>query len=70
MDSNTLQHGQAHGRESGLVDQVANPQGGQRGKLGRLEDDGVSGGECGTDLPREHQQGELHVHRNARRIST
>jgi len=45
--------------DSSLFDQVAHPQSGQGGELGRLHDDDVSGGQCRTDLPGEHQQGEL-----------
>jgi hypothetical protein len=48
-----------HRGEAGLLDQVAHPQGGKGGEFTGLQDNNVSGGQSGTDLPREHQHGEL-----------
>src|SRR5213592_4932182 len=43
-------------REAGLERELAEAKGGQRGLLGRLEDDRAAGGERRGDLPRGHQQ--------------
>jgi hypothetical protein len=43
-------------RETGLLDEVAHVQGGERGELGWLHDDGASGRERGSDLPRPHHE--------------
>lgn len=39
------------GREAGLLDEVGEDESGQRGLLGGLHDDGVTGGQGGADLP-------------------
>ena len=46
-------------RHPGLGDQLGQPQRGQRGLLGRLEDHAVTGGQGGAELPRGHQQREV-----------
>lgn len=43
--------------DAGLLEELGHVQGCERGELGRLDDDGVSGGESGGNLPREHVQG-------------
>lgn len=45
--------------EASLDDELANIEGGERGLLSGLEDDGVSRGDDGADLPGEHEQGEV-----------
>ena len=47
------------GREAGLLDQLGGEQGGERGLLGGLEDDGVTGGDGWADLPRPHENWEV-----------
>ena len=39
--------------------EVGDAQRGERGLLGRLDDEGAAGGERGADLPREHEQREV-----------
>ena len=46
-------------RQPGLERQLAEPQGGQRGLLGRLQDDRAAGRERRADLPGRHQQREV-----------
>ena len=46
-------------RQLGLAEHVAEEQRGERRRLGRLQHDGVAGGERGRELPREHQQREV-----------
>lgn len=46
-------------RETGLLDEVGEHESGQRGLLGRLHDDGVTRGQGGGNLPRQHEQGEV-----------
>ena len=43
------------GRESGLGDELGHEDRRERRELRRLENDGVTGGERGAKLPREHQ---------------
>ncbi len=45
--------------ETSLLDNRAHADSGQRGKLGRLENDAVSGGESGAELPGEHEEREV-----------
>ena len=47
------------GGQVGLAADLGEQQRGQRGGLGRLEDDGVAGGQRRGDLPRQHQQREV-----------
>src|SRR3954470_3791031 len=47
------------GRKLGLPQHIAEEQRRERRRLGRLENDRVPGGQCGRDLPREHQQREV-----------
>ena len=47
------------GRQVGLLADLGEQQRGQRGGLGRLEDDGVAGGQRRRDLPRQHQHREV-----------
>ena len=46
-------------REVGLLADLGEQQRGQRRRLGRLEDDGVAGGQGRRDLPGEHEQREV-----------
>ena len=46
-------------RELGLTEHVAEEERRERRRLGRLQHDGVPGGERGRDLPGEHQQREV-----------
>ena len=46
-------------REPGLLDQLSQPQRGQRRLLGRLQDHRAAGGERRGDLPRRHQEREV-----------
>jgi hypothetical protein len=46
-------------RQVGLLADLGEQQSGQRGGLGRFEDHGVSGGQGGCDLPRQHQEREV-----------
>jgi len=41
--------------EASFADHVSDDESGQRGKLGRLHDNGVSGGKGGANLPAHHQ---------------
>jgi hypothetical protein len=43
--------------DTSLLDELGHVQGCEGGQLGRLHDDGTSGSECGSDLPREHVKG-------------
>ena len=45
--------------QAGLVREVGEVRGGQRGPLRRLEDDGVAGRECRADAPRGEHQGRV-----------
>lgn len=45
--------------ETSLLDELTGVQTGKRGLLGGLEDDGVTGGNGGGDLPRPHEEGEV-----------
>ena len=47
------------GRQLGLAEHIGEEQGRERRRLGGLEDDRVSGGQRGRDLPREHEQREV-----------
>lgn len=47
------------GGEAGLLDELGEHETGEGRLLGRLEDDGVAGGQGGADLPRQHEQGEV-----------
>ena len=47
------------GGQVGLLADLGEQQRGQRRGLGRLEDDGVAGGQRRGDLPRQHQQREV-----------
>ena len=47
------------GRQVGLLADVGEEQRGERRGLGRLEHDGVAGGERRRDLPRQHEQREV-----------
>lgn len=47
------------GREASLLDQLGGEQGGQRGLLGGLEDNGVTGGDGWANLPRPHEKWEV-----------
>jgi len=46
-------------RQARFRDQFAEPQGGQRGLLGRLQDHGVATSQRGSELPGGHQQREI-----------
>ena len=46
-------------RKIGVLQHLGQQQSRQRRRLGRLEHDGVAGGECGGQLPGGHQQGEV-----------
>ncbi|GAB3853727.1 hypothetical protein GCM10027610_084110 [Dactylosporangium cerinum] len=48
------------GGHAGLEQELTEAQGGQRGLLGRLEDDGVARGDGRDDLEAGHQQGKFH----------
>jgi len=52
--------------EADFADHVSGHERGQRGQLGGLHDDCVSGGESGTDLPAEHQDWEGKIRRTTR----
>src|SRR4051794_29411898 len=61
------------GRKLGLAQHVAEEERGQRRRLSRLQYDGIAGGQCGRDLPREHQQREVprdDLSRDADRLRT
>lgn len=45
--------------EAGLVDKGTHTDGGQRGKFGRLDDNGVAGSESRAEFPCKHEQGEV-----------
>lgn len=45
--------------EASLLDELAGVQTGKRGLLSGLEDDGVTGGDGGGDLPSPHEEGEV-----------
>lgn len=45
--------------EASLLDELTGVQTGEGGLLGGLEDDGVTGGNGGGDLPRPHEEGEV-----------
>lgn len=45
--------------ETSLLDELTGVQTGERGLLGGLEDDGVTGSNGGGDLPRPHEEGEV-----------
>ena len=47
------------GGQADLGGDLGEGEGGERGELGGLDDDGVAGGERGRDLPGEHQQREV-----------
>ena len=47
------------GRQVGLLAHLGEEQRGQRGGLGGFEHHGVAGGQRGSDLPGQHQQGEV-----------
>ena len=47
------------GRQLGLLQDLGEQQRRERRRLGRLQHDGVAGGERGRDLPRGHQQREV-----------
>jgi ParB family chromosome partitioning protein len=53
------------GREAGLFEDLAEQQRGERGLLGRFEDDGVAGSQRGRQLERGHQQREVPRHDEA-----
>src|SRR6185369_5278248 len=50
------------GRNPGLERELTEPDRGQRGVRGGLEDGGVAGGEGGCDLPRGHEDREVPRH--------
>jgi hypothetical protein len=50
------------GRHAGLLADLGEQQRAQRGELGRLEDDGVTGGQRRGDFPGQHQQREVPRH--------